>query len=136
MRGAVAAGTAPAAEAGATTLAQGGNAVDAAVPAALTMAVADPANASLAGRCHVLIAFPDGGAVALDGRSALPRAFATDSTPPVPSGPRVVSVPGIPRTLERAVAHFGRLPWPEVCRPAAQLARTGFAVPRCLGAAW
>ncbi len=136
MRGVISAGSAVATEAGSRVLRQGGNAVDAAVATAFALAVADPANTSLAGRCHVLIAWPDGRAVALDGRTALPAAGEDGSDQSRPAGARVVPVPGNPRTLVAAVEQFGRLAPAQVIAPAVRLAAEGYAVPPRLSAAW
>ena len=136
MRGVVSAGSAVAAKAGAEALRRGGNAVDAAVATAFALAVVDPANTSLAGRCHVLIAWPDGRAEALDGRTALPAVGEDGSDPSRPDGARVVPVPGNPRTLVAAVERFGRLGPAQVIAPAVALAAEGYAVPPRLSAAW
>lgn len=80
--------------------------MDAAVAAALAMTVADPANTSLGGRCHIVILSPDGQVNVIDGRSALPQAWSPQSAE---IGAKTVPVPGIPRAFEKAVAEHGRL---------------------------
>lgn len=134
--GAVAAGASPAARIGAEVIARGGNAVDAAVATVLAMGVADPANASVAGRCHVLVVHPDNQAASLDGRSALPAKFADAPPDTATDGAAIVSVPGNPVTLHESVRRWGRLSWAEISAPAARLAAEGVFVPPCLGAAW
>ena len=54
-------------EAGVAVLRRGGNAVDAAVAAALTLGVVDTHNSGLGGGCFILIRRPDGTMVAMDG---------------------------------------------------------------------
>jgi gamma-glutamyltranspeptidase/glutathione hydrolase len=134
MRGVVSAGSDVAARAGAEMFGHGGNAVDAAVAAVFALTVVDPANTSIAGRCHVLVSWPDGRVVALDGRTALPTNRDEDGNDP--AGARVVPVPGNPRTLSEAVERFGNLSLTEVVAPARRLASGGYTVKRCLGAAW
>ena len=68
-RAVVAADSPAAAEAVWSILAAGRNAVDAAVATALAMSVVDPASTGLLGRCHLLIAWPDGKAACLNGTS-------------------------------------------------------------------
>ncbi|WP_208867818.1 gamma-glutamyltransferase [Mesorhizobium delmotii] len=53
-------------------LRQGGTAADAAVAAALALCVADPANASLLERCHIVLRTREGRFAAIDGASAIP----------------------------------------------------------------
>ena len=55
-------------EAGVAAFRQGGNAVDAAIAAALTLGVVDSPNSGLGGGCFILIRKPDGTILAIDGR--------------------------------------------------------------------
>jgi gamma-glutamyltranspeptidase / glutathione hydrolase len=135
MRGLVSAGSDVAARAGAEMFRCGGNAVDAAVATVFALTVVDPANASIGGRCHVLMSWPDGRVIALDGRTALPanREYRGSDAP---NGARVVPVPGNPRTLAEGVERFGNLTLDDVIAPARRLASEGYGVPRRLAAAW
>lgn len=129
----VAAGAPAAAEAGAEILRRGGSAADAAVATALATCVADPANASLLGRCQVVLRGADGEVQALDGASAtpftLPASIGTGAL-------AMAAIPGLPQALETLHRAHGRLPLSEVAAPAARLARDGIAPPAHLATVW
>jgi gamma-glutamyltranspeptidase/glutathione hydrolase len=57
---------------------RGGNAVDAAIAAALMLGVVDGFNSGIGGGCFVLVRTPDGEFHALDGRERAPHAAARD----------------------------------------------------------
>jgi len=57
-----------ASDAGADAFRNGGNAVDAAIAAAVTLGVVDGHNSGLGGGCFILIRSPDGTLSAIDGR--------------------------------------------------------------------
>lgn len=134
--GAVASSSPHATRAALRILADGGNAVDAAVAAGVALMVADVVNASIAGRAQVLVGLADGTRAAVDGATRVPEA-----TPPLAAaesrtGFAVAPVPGgVPAILE-AHRRWGRLPLADVLHPAALLARDGFVVPAHLGALW
>ncbi|HOY58669.1 MAG TPA: gamma-glutamyltransferase, partial [Verrucomicrobiota bacterium] len=67
-RGAVATGAPEATEAALRTMQRGGNAIDAAIAAALMLGVVDGHNSGLGGGCFLLIRLSDGTLVAIDGR--------------------------------------------------------------------
>src|SRR6266851_7298971 len=56
------------------TFKNGGNAIDAAVAAALTLGVVDGHNSGIGGGCFLLIRLANGSVVALDGRETAPAA--------------------------------------------------------------
>lgn len=139
-RGVVAAGSPFAAQAGARILREGGNAADAAIATALALAVADPANNSLFGRCQIVVRASDGACRAIDGASQAPA-----GTPPragdhgardAREGYRAVPVPGLPGALAKLHAAHGRIALARVAAPAAQLAEAGFEPPAHLAAVW
>jgi gamma-glutamyltranspeptidase/glutathione hydrolase len=149
MKGAIAAGHPLTAAAGARILEEGGNAVDACVAAAFAAWVTE---SPLTG--------PGAGGFALvvpAGRRPARVADFFVSTPglgrPVPSGAEMhaidvgfggdsettqifrigepsCAVPGTAAGLEAVHHAYGRLPWPELLRPAVELARKGFEVSR------
>ena len=128
--------SAPAAsEIGAEVLAEGGNAVDAAVAASLALTVADPVNVSVLGRCHWIVVGPGGSALAIDGASEAPAEIARAAAYPV-AGHAAVPVPGLLAGLHTAWRLRGRLPWADLALPAARLAETGVAVPEGLAQLW
>ncbi len=128
-----------AAEAGRAVLRAGGSAVDAAIAAALVLAVVEPQASGLGGG-GFLVAFDPGRQriTTLDGRETAPAATRPDrfldaQGKPLPfrtavrSG-RSVGVPGIPALLTEANARFGRRPWSTLVEPAIRLAEKGFEV--------
>ncbi len=140
-RQAVVSQEANASEAGRTLLNAGGNAVDAAVATALALAVTHPAAGNLGGGGFAVIHRADTGTVVtIDFREAAPAA-ATERmyldadgklVPRHRAGPRAAGVPGTVRGLGLAHAQHGVRPWSEVVRPAARLAREGFAITETL----
>src|SRR6266446_1389013 len=61
-------------EAGVQAMKNGGNAIDAAVAAALTLGVVDGHNSGLGGGCFMLIRLANGSMAAIDGRETAPAA--------------------------------------------------------------
>lgn len=122
----------PASEVGRAILERGGNAVDAAVATAFALAVAFPPAGNVGGGGFMLVhpAPGQGDPVVFDYRETAPAAaFPTMYTKEESQFThRAVAVPGTVRGLSLAHRRFGKLPWPEVIRPAIALAREGFAV--------
>lgn len=132
--GAVATGSPHATDAGMAMLRAGGTAADAAAAAAFAMMVADPPNASPAGRGHILWAEAGGPARAIDGATRAPASLPHGVTS-LPDS-QALPLPGIVRAVLRLHAQGGRLPLAEVAGPARDLAREGFAVPEALAQVW
>src|SRR3954468_17269716 len=65
-------------EAGEAVLRRGGNAVDAAVAAALMLGVIDGHNSGIGGGCFVLVRRADGSVLAIDGRETAPMKATRD----------------------------------------------------------
>ncbi len=124
--GVVAAAHPLAAEAGAAMLAQGGNAVDAAVAAAFTLAVVEPSMSGLGGRAQILIRTPDGAHHGIDATTQAPATYDPDTAPQASYGYPTVGVPGVPAGLLAALEDFGSLPRATVMEPAIRLAENGF----------
>lgn len=122
----------PASEAGAKILKSGGNAVDAAIAVAFTLAVTWPEAGNIGGGGFMLVA-PGAGRepVVIDYREMAPAAASSDMfANGVGSEARLVGVPGTLRGLERAHRKFATRPWRELVLPAAHLAEAGFAISR------
>ena len=123
-------------DAGIQALQKGGNAVDAAVAAALTLGVVDGRNAGIGGGCFILIRLADGTSVAIDGREMAPSAATRDmflrNGKPQPelslTGPLASGVPGALAAYDHAVRHHGRLELRDLLLPAAEIAEAGFAI--------
>ena len=133
MRGAVAAGNRHTAEAGAWALAQGGNAVDAVVAAALAAFVAEGPLTGPAGGGFFLVRAAGAEPALLDCFFAVPSRpqepmdevlidFGDASTQVFHVGAGSVAVPGLVAGLAEAHARHGRLPWAALFEPALELA--------------
>lgn len=133
-----------AADAGARMADEGGNAVDAAVAAALVSAMSAPGMCSLGGAGFAVISRPGAPTEAIDGGFEMPGRTApadrfgrgrqdvhleygggVDTN----VGPGSVATPGALALCETAAAR-GRLPWKELVEPAYELARDGFPMPQ------
>jgi gamma-glutamyltranspeptidase/glutathione hydrolase len=147
VRGAIAAGHPLTAEAGAQTLADGGNAVDACLAAAFVSWVAESPLTGPGGGGFLLVHR------ARDGRSRLLDFFVTvpgaglggqsvgemetidvdfdgSSTQAFRVGAASVAVPGTVAGLATAHREFGRIPWPRLLEPAIRLADEGLVLTR------
>lgn len=115
---------------------RGGNAVDAAVAAALTLGVVDGHNSGLGGGCFMLIRRADGTILAIDGREIAPAAAKPDmylrQGQPVESlsktGVLAIGVPGSLAAYDHAMRTAGRLALADLLLPAADLADSGFEI--------
>ncbi|HVA48188.1 MAG TPA: gamma-glutamyltransferase [Pirellulales bacterium] len=129
--GLVVSDSAPASDVGAAILAQGGNAVDAAVATALALAVTLPEAGNLGGGGFMLICPGDGREpVCIDYRETAPAKATPDMFSLAESrlGHKVVGVPGTLRGLELAHRRFGKLAWQTLVGPAVHLAEEGFTL--------
>jgi gamma-glutamyltranspeptidase / glutathione hydrolase len=118
------------------TLEEGGNAIDAAVAAGLTLGVVDTANSGIGGGCLMLIRSADGQCFALDGRETAPAQatrdmFVVDGQAARAlslTGPLASGVPGALAAYAAAVERFGKRDLRQLIQPAADLAAEGFAL--------
>ena len=125
-------------EAGLAALRAGGNAVDAAIAAAVTLGVVDGHNSGLGGGSLLLIRAPDGSVQALDGREMAPARAHRDmyvrdgklDAEASQTGPLAVAVPGALAVYAEALERFGKRRLADVLEPAAALAENGFALDR------
>lgn len=136
LRAVVVAGTPLAAEAGARMLAEGGNAVDAAIAAAAVQAVVMPHLNGLGGDMWLLHVSPGGTVRALNASGPAPDGATADafrarglSSIPI-RGIEAVSVPGAVDGWFRALGTLGRLGPSRVFERALEYARDGFPVHR------
>ena len=133
--------SAPACDAGASVLARGGNAVDAAVATAFALAVTHPSAGNIGGGGFMIVRTPSGDVTAFDYREKAPL----QATPTMyigsngaidrsltAAGYLAPGVPGSVRGLEAAHRKFGTLPWRDVVMPGVTLAEEGFTVSAAL----
>jgi gamma-glutamyltranspeptidase/glutathione hydrolase len=138
QQGAVATGHPLATETALEAMRSGGNAIDGAIAAALTLGVVDGHNSGLGGGCLMLIRLPDGSVAAIDGRETAPAAATRDmfvrEGKPAPAlsqtGVLAVAVPGALAAYDYAARHYGKIPLRTHLTVAAQLARNGFNLTR------
>ncbi len=121
---------------GRDVLAEGGNAVDAAVAVAFALAVTWPEAGNIGGGGFMMVAPTDGDVVCIDYRETAPATATRDMFVDNPNRyhHRAVGTPGTVRGLFLAHTTYGRLPWPRLVEPAAELARNGFEVDEHLAA--
>src|SRR6516164_5519704 len=132
-RGAVAANHPLAAQAGLLALRAGGNAVDAAVATAVTLAVVEPMMSGLGGDgFYHVYEQSSGRAVVFNGTGPAPAAATPERySAGIPRiGPLSVSVPGTIAGLDAMHRSFGRLPWRDLFAEAIAFARVGFGATR------
>ena len=155
--GAVATGPAEAAEVGASILASGGNAMDAAAAACLAASTLEPQAVDLGGYvlAGVVLEGKSGSIWSVDANTVAPTAAKEDmfqTTRPVPGrrginerewgctvvddaniqGPLAVSVPGFLAGVGMLWERWGRLKWREIVEPARDLVARGLAYSRVL----
>jgi gamma-glutamyltranspeptidase / glutathione hydrolase len=128
------------AQVAADVLQRGGNAVDAAIAAAFTLAVTFPEAGNIGGGGFMLT-WMAGEPGFLDYREVAPEAASRDMylrgdgevmEGASLTGHLAVGVPGTVAGLWEAHRRYGSLPWPELLAPAIQLADEGFEAPAIL----
>jgi gamma-glutamyltranspeptidase/glutathione hydrolase len=125
--GMVASGHARGTDAALRVLEGGGNAVDAAVAAALVLAVVAPYATSLGGELFALVYDPaTQQTIGLNGSGCSPAATEPGEQPR--NGPRSATVPALVRALHDLWARYGTQPWASLVAPAIVLASDGFDV--------
>ncbi|WP_211224534.1 gamma-glutamyltransferase [Marinimicrobium agarilyticum] len=134
--GAVATVQPRATEAAMNAYAAGGNAVDAAVAAALTLGVVDGHNSGIGGGLFAVVHWSDGRVEAIDGREMAPAAAHRDMyvregeyRPELSKrGPLAVGIPGSVAALDYMMEKGGKASLARHLNAAADLAENGFAI--------
>jgi len=136
-----------ASEAGAEVLERGGNAVDAAIAAALVQGVVDPQMCGIAGFGSCQIYLPSSSVhTCIDFHGQTPSRATPDMWQHLIEGEtrdgfgfvlkgnvndlgyQSVTVPGSLRAYHEAVTEFGCMDWADICQPAVEIAKQGFVV--------
>jgi gamma-glutamyltranspeptidase/glutathione hydrolase len=126
----------PACDAGASILARGGNAVDAAVATAFALAVTHPSAGNIGGGGFMVVRAPNGEATTFDYRERAPKKstrkmYMRDGKVDISLTNYGYIAPGVPGTVRGlALAHkrFGKMPWKDLVMPAVDLAENGFTI--------
>ncbi len=122
---------------GASVLADGGSAIDAAVAVQFALAVCYPIAGNIGGGGFLVFRREDGTAMTLDFRETAPMAAHTDmyldSAGQVIEGAstlghRSCGVPGSVAGMWKAHQQFGTMPWKDLLQPATDLAEKGFPI--------
>jgi gamma-glutamyltranspeptidase/glutathione hydrolase len=135
-RFAAAADNADASRAAVEVLRAGGNAVDAAIAAALALGVTSPSSSGFGGGGFALVCQPSGGRCTfVDFRETAPAALTPERIRSAPNASRAsqvgglaVAVPGEPTGYVELSRRYGRRPLSVATAPAVRLARQGFRV--------
>lgn len=117
-------------------LKKGGNAIDGAVAAGLTLGVVDGFNSGIGGGCFLVIRRAGGEVIVLDGREMAPARASRDMyvingnlNPKLSlTGALASAVPGEVAAFSLAQSKYGKLQLGEVLLPAAEIAEKGFRV--------
>ena len=117
---------------------RGGNAIDAAIAAGLTLGVVDGSNSGIGGGCFLLIRTSAGENVAIDGRERAPAAATAEmfvregkaDTSLSQTGALAVGTPGALAAYQFAVEKYGKLPLKSHLLAAAEVADAGFVIGR------
>ncbi len=130
-RGMVATAHNSATRAGAEMLADGGNAMDAAVAAAFALGVCEPAASGLGGQTMMLIRnAATKTTLALDGSSRAPHRATPENVAATEckTGYRSATVPSTPAVLDYALRTYGKLSLSRVLEPAIRIAEEGYRI--------
>lgn len=123
-------------QAGMDAFAKGGNAIDAAVAAGLTLGVVDGHNSGIGGGCFFVIHAADGTVTCIDGREMAPAGAHRDMyvidgklhEEASKTGALASGVPGYLKACAGAQAKHGKLKLADVLLPAAEIAAKGFPI--------
>jgi len=131
--GMAATGSPEATEAAVQVLEKGGNAIDAAVAAALMLGVSDPDASGLGGMTHMVIHLADGRTLVLDGTAPTPLGVDPDRLQELKEaedlfGYALVAVPTTLAVLDSARSRFGTMDMPTLLAPSIEVAERGYRV--------
>ncbi len=105
----------------------GGNSIDAAIAASLTLSVVEPSMSGLGGRAQAIVRYPDGRFQGYNGMTEIPRGFVVQAKM-ANSGYTTVATPGLLALLHVLHKNHGSLPFQRLVQPAIEHAQKGFAV--------
>ena len=115
-------------EAGVAMLEKGGNAIDAAVAAAFTLAVVEPSMSGLGGRLQAIVMNSEGKIAGVDATTQAGIDYDPETAPKGQYGYATIGVPGVVKGLTKLLSDYGTLELQTVMKPAIDLAENGFVV--------
>ncbi|MDB6003821.1 MAG: gamma-glutamyltransferase 1, partial [Prosthecobacter sp.] len=123
-------------QAGMQAFEKGGNAIDAAIAAGLTLGVVDGHNSGIGGGCFFVIHAADGTVTCIDGREMAPAKAQRDmyvingklDDEASKTGALASAVPGYLKACAAAQTKHGKLKLADVLLPAAEIAEKGFPI--------
>jgi gamma-glutamyltranspeptidase/glutathione hydrolase len=123
-------------EAAVNAVKRGGNAVDAAIAAGLTLGVVDGHNSGIGGGCFLVIRAADGQITCIDGREMAPAKASRDmyviggklDNEASKTGALASGIPGALKAYELALKKHGKLTLADLLLPAAEIAEKGFVL--------
>jgi len=128
-----------AAQAGLSMLQAGGNAVDAAVAAAMALTVVEPTGCGIGSDAFAIVSAPDG-LHGLNASGRAPAAWSPDRFKGMDAMPQKgwesVTVPGAVSAWVALSRRFGKLPFSQLAQPAINYARHGFPVSPIIARLW
>lgn len=128
-----------AAQAGLSMLQAGGNAVDAAVAAAMALTVVEPTGCGIGSDAFAIVSAPDG-LHGLNASGRAPAAWSPDRYKGLDAMPQKgwdsVTVPGAVSAWVALSRRFGKLPFAQLAQPAINYARHGFPVSPIIARLW
>ena len=130
--GVVASATPEATQAGLEVLENGGNAMDAAVAVAFSLAVTEPAMTGLGAGIQILVGIPGEKPFMINGTTYSPASTPTTATREDIQFHRRSTVPSFVKTLDFAFKTYGSGPysWQQAMQPAIRQAKSGFRMGR------
>jgi gamma-glutamyltranspeptidase/glutathione hydrolase len=129
--GMVATGSPEATRAAVDILERGGNAVDAAVAAAMMLSVSDTDGSGIGGMTYMVIHLADGRDIAIDGTPPVPAGVVPEKLHELQQADRLfghmtVAVPTTLAVLELARSRYGTMAMADLLRPAIDVAEQGY----------
>ncbi|MEL6676117.1 MAG: gamma-glutamyltransferase [Bacteroidota bacterium] len=115
-------------QAGMQMLADGGNAVDAAVSAAFVLSVVEPSMSGLGGRLQAILRTAEGAVHGVDATTQAPEDYDAETAPKGRYGYPSIGIPGVVAGLTKLLEEHGTKSLSEVMAPAIQYAEEGFAL--------
>ena len=104
----------------------GGNAADAAIAAAFTLAVVEPSMSGIGGRLQAIVHEPLKGISGIDASTQVPQNY--DGNSNESEGYKTIGIPGVVAGLMKLHRDHGSMPLKSIMKPAISLAENGFTI--------